>query len=80
MHLALGSFAALLAVCYLVADKGFMSFGFGYWIVLVGCLGLLAGAVLLERNSSSPTGRSTGEHRTSCEERASYGCQEARDP
>jgi hypothetical protein len=61
VHLALGFFAALLALCYLVVDKGFMSFGFGYWIVLVGCLGLLAGAVLLTRDSSSPTGRSTGQ-------------------
>jgi len=49
VHLALGSFAALLALCYLVVDKGFMSFGLGYWIVLTGCLGLLTGAVMLDR-------------------------------
>ncbi|MGZ8752377.1 MAG: hypothetical protein ACXW1S_05290 [Acidimicrobiia bacterium] len=49
VHLALGLFAALLALCYLVVDKGVMSFGFGYWIVLLGCLGLATGAVMLER-------------------------------
>jgi hypothetical protein len=49
VHLVLGSFAALLALCYLVVDKGVMSFGVGYWIVLLGCLGLVTGAVLLER-------------------------------
>ena len=52
VHLALGSFAALLAVCYLVADKGFMSFGLGFWIVLLGCLGLLTGAVMLGRETA----------------------------
>jgi hypothetical protein len=61
VHLVLGSFASLLALGYLVVDRGIMSFGFGYWIVLVGCLGLLGGAVLLERGSSSPAGRPTGE-------------------
>lgn len=57
VHVALGSFAALLAVCYLVSDKGFMSFGFGYWIVLLGCLGLATGALMLQRGSSSRAGR-----------------------
>ena len=49
VHLVLGSFAALLALCYLVADKGVMSFGFGYWIMLIGCLGLATGAVMFRR-------------------------------
>jgi hypothetical protein len=49
VHLALGAFAALLAVCYLLVDRGYKSFGIGYWIVLLGCLGLVSGAVMLER-------------------------------
>jgi len=53
VHVALGSFAALLAVCYLVSDKGIMSFGIGYWIVLLGCLGLATGAVMLEREPAN---------------------------
>lgn len=53
VHLALGSFAALLALCYLVVDKGIMSFGIGYWIVLLGCLGLVTGAVMLEREPAN---------------------------
>jgi hypothetical protein len=52
LHLVLGSFAALLALCYLVVDKGYKSFGMGYWIVLLGCLGLAAGALMLERAPS----------------------------
>jgi hypothetical protein len=53
VHLVLGSFAALLALCYLVLDKGVMSFGLGYWIVLLGCLGLVTGAVMLEREPAN---------------------------
>jgi hypothetical protein len=53
IHLVLGSFAALLALCYLVVDRSGKSFGFGYWIMLAGCLGLVSGAVMLEREPAN---------------------------
>jgi hypothetical protein len=46
--LALTFFAAILAVAYLIADKGVAtSLGFGYWFVLIGAVGSLVGAVLM---------------------------------
>ena len=48
MLLALTFFAAILAVAYLIADKGVAtSLGFGYWFVLIGAVGSLVGAVLM---------------------------------
>jgi hypothetical protein len=46
--LALTFFAAILAIAYLIADKGIAtSLGFGYWFVLIGAVGSLVGAVLM---------------------------------
>ena len=45
---ALTSFAAILAVAYLIVDKGpGGGLGFGYWFVLIGAVGSLVGAVLM---------------------------------
>ena len=46
--LALTFFAAVLAVAYLIVDKGpGGGLGFGYWLVLIGAVGSLVGAVLM---------------------------------
>jgi hypothetical protein len=46
--LALTFFAAVLAVAYLIVDKGVGGgLGFGYWLVLIGAIGSLVGAVLM---------------------------------
>ena len=48
MLLALTFFAAVLAVAYLIVDKGVGGgLGFGYWLVLIGAVGSLVGAVLM---------------------------------
>ncbi len=48
MLLALTFFAAVLAVAYLIVDKGpGGGLGFGYWLVLIGAVGSLVGAVLM---------------------------------
>ena len=46
--LALTFFAAVLAVAYLIVDKGpGGGLGFGYWFVLTGAVGSLVGAALM---------------------------------
>src|SRR5680860_1324197 len=45
--LALSFFSAILALAYLIVDKGVYDFGFGYFLVLIGALGSLVGSVLI---------------------------------
>jgi hypothetical protein len=46
--LALTFFAAVVAVAYLIVDKGAAtSLGFGYWFVLIGAVGSMVGAILM---------------------------------
>jgi hypothetical protein len=56
VYLVLGFFAALYAIAYLLVSKGALSFGIGFWIVLIGCIASLVGAVLLQRERAG-TGR-----------------------
>jgi hypothetical protein len=49
VHLVLGFFAALYAIAYLLVSKGSADFGIGFWFVLIGCIGALVGAVMLQR-------------------------------
>jgi hypothetical protein len=49
VHLVLGFFAALYAVAFLLLSKGGNDFGIGYWFILIGSIGALVGAVLLQR-------------------------------
>jgi len=57
IHLVLGFFAALYAVAFLIVDKGGYSYGVGFWLVFIGCIAALVGAVLLlrEREASPPS-------------------------
>ena len=46
--LGLTFFAAILAVAFLIADKpAATTLGFGFWLVLIGAVGSLVGAVLM---------------------------------
>lgn len=45
--LVLTFFSALLAVSYLIQDRGGLSFGFGFWLVLIGAVGSLVGAIVM---------------------------------
>jgi hypothetical protein len=49
IHLVLGFFAALLAVCWLVTSKRGLDFGIGFWFILIACIAALVGAILLWR-------------------------------
>ncbi len=54
--LALSFFSAILALAYLVVDKGPYDFGFGYFLVLIGALGSLVGAVLIMNERQGAVG------------------------
>jgi hypothetical protein len=46
--LTLTFFSAILAVAYLIVDRGAAyNLGFGFWLVLIGAVGSLVGAVLM---------------------------------
>ena len=46
--LALTSFASILGLAFLIVDKGpFVRLGFGFWLVFIGAIGTLVGAVVM---------------------------------
>jgi hypothetical protein len=50
--LALTAFSAILAVAFLINDRPVgTSLGFGFWLVLVGAVGSLVGAILMMNDS-----------------------------
>ena len=46
IRLALSLFAGLLMLGYLIVDKGGLDFGIGFWLMLLGAIALVAGAVM----------------------------------
>jgi hypothetical protein len=59
IHLALGFFAVLLGLGYLIMDTGFGDKGIGMWLAILASIGLVVGAVLLN-NEESSTSHSAG--------------------
>jgi hypothetical protein len=59
LHLALGFFAALLAVSFLITDTADKAIGF--WLSLLASIALLVGAVMLQREPATGTATSTGD-------------------
>jgi hypothetical protein len=51
IHLVLGFFATLMAVSWLITDDGSKSIGF--WLIFLGSIALLVGAVMLQRERST---------------------------
>jgi hypothetical protein len=49
IHVLLGLFATLLALAFLVLDKGNADFGVGFFFELLGAIALLVGGILLLR-------------------------------
>lgn len=54
--LALTFFAAVLALGYLIQDKGAYDLGFGYFFVFIGAIGSFVGAILLQNEARTGTG------------------------
>jgi hypothetical protein len=46
VHLALGFQAALMMIAFLIRSKGPLSFGIGFWFMLLAGIALLVGAVM----------------------------------
>lgn len=46
IRLALAIFAGLLMLGYLIVDKGGLDFGIGFWLMLLGAIALVVGAVM----------------------------------
>ncbi len=58
IHLALGIFAVLLGLGYLILDNG-LDKGIGLWLAVLSSIGLVVGAVLLN-NEENTTSHSAG--------------------
>jgi hypothetical protein len=56
IHLLLAIQSALLMLCYLLVDKSGLSYGVGFWLMLVASIGLVVGAVMLAREPATATG------------------------
>jgi hypothetical protein len=52
LHLALGFQATLMMVAFLIQDKGGFDIGVGFWLMLLGSIALLVGAILRQREAS----------------------------
>jgi hypothetical protein len=52
VHLALAFQAALMMLCWLIADKGGADWGIGVWLMLLASIGLLVGAVMRQREAA----------------------------
>jgi len=49
VHLVLALQATILMFTYLIRNKGGLDFGAGFWLMLLGSIGLLVGAILRTR-------------------------------
>jgi hypothetical protein len=55
IQLLLGIQSALLMVCFLIVDHSVLSFGIGFWLMLLSAIALAVGAVMLSREPASAT-------------------------
>ena len=53
IHLALGFQAALMMIAFLIRSKGSLSFGIGFWLMLLAGIALLVGAIMRVRDAGS---------------------------
>jgi hypothetical protein len=53
IHLALGFQVMVLMFCWLIVDKGSLSFGFGFYLMLLAAIALLVGAIMRLREPAS---------------------------
>jgi hypothetical protein len=53
VHLALGFQAALMMLAFLIRSKGPLSFGIGFWFMLIAGIALLVGAIMRATGAGS---------------------------
>lgn len=54
LHLALGFQAAIMMVAFLIQDKQGFDIALGFWLMLLGSIALIVGAVLRTREPAAP--------------------------
>jgi len=59
IHLVLGFFAALYALAFLVVKIG-ADRKIGFWLILIGCVGSLVGAIMLTKEPTAAAGPGPG--------------------
>lgn len=59
IHLVLGFFAALYALAFLVLDTA-ADKKIGFWLILIGCVGSLVGAIMLTKEPTAAAGPGPG--------------------
>ncbi len=59
LHVVLAVVAALIMVGYLILDKGEYDFGAGFFLMFLSAIGLVVGAVLLQKEAPAPAAGST---------------------
>lgn len=52
IHLALGFQAAIMMIAFLIQDKGRLDIAIGFWLMLLGSIALIVGAVMREREAA----------------------------
>lgn len=52
IHLALGFQATIMMLAFLVQDKGGFDIAIGFWLMLLGSIALIVGAVMREREAA----------------------------
>jgi hypothetical protein len=58
--LALGFFSAILALAFLLVEKGETDFGFGYYLVLIGAVGAFVGTIIMTTEARRAMGPGIG--------------------
>lgn len=53
IHLALGAQATLMMLAFLIQDKGGLDIAIGFWLMLLGSIALVVGAVMRQRESAT---------------------------
>ena len=56
----LGFFSTLVALAYLLQDKGTFDTGFGYWLMLLSAIASLVGAILMRNERAATAGPGPG--------------------
>ena len=52
IHLALGFQAAIMMLAFLIQDKGGFDIAIGFWLMLLGSIALIVGAVLRQKEAA----------------------------
>jgi hypothetical protein len=55
LHLAMGAQATLMMLAFLIRSKSSLSFGIGFWFMLLAAIALLVGAIMRVTGAGAPS-------------------------